>query len=238
MSKPENDDEAIASLVAPRFRRQPTPPPEQPISVAPEQAPTEEERTAVPSAGSVVLPIESLPEEPSPPPPVVAAPATIEAATAIVGDERFLPVSDPVLIRPVEPGPIRIFVPPGTPVHVIESGRVAEIDEHLAGEVTIRSDGDRFYHYRRLLPSSVRVNSGEIVAPGAVIGTVGEAIDNEHPCLVVGLRIGDGSWTDMHSELVGLSDPGELGLCVTNEAREWVDPLARDDLSQDDVEIR
>jgi hypothetical protein len=153
---------------------------------------------------------------------------TADAATAIVGNERFLPVAEAIIVAAQDPGPVRIFVPAGTSVHVIEEGRIAEIDEHIGGEVTVRSANDRFYHYRRLLPSSVCVESGERVTPGAIIGTVGDSIDNDPPCLVVGLQSGDGSWADIRAELVGLSDPGELGLCLAGDADEWIDPLAAD----------
>ena len=195
MSQPEDDDEAIASLLAPRFRRSPSgaPPPDataEPSTADPVQS------APAPSPGTTSSPaaIDDLPDSPAPSaaPAAEPAPLTADAALAVVGDERFLPVADPVLIRPLEPGPLRIFVPQGSAVHVIEGGRVAEIDGHLAGEVTIRADGDRFYHYRRLMPSSVRVASGEPVTPGTVIGTVGEAVDTDPPCLVVGLRSGDG----------------------------------------------
>lgn len=160
--------------------------------------------------------------------PQPAAPLTAEAATAIVGNERFLPIAEPVIVAPAQPGPLRIFAPVGTAVHVIEAGRVADTDQHIAGEVTIRVDGDRFYRYRRLLPSSIVVDAGENVPPGAVIGVVGESVDGDPPCLVVGLQSGAGEWSDLHRILVGLPDPGELGLAFTTDHGTWVDPLAAD----------
>ncbi len=222
----DEDHEDVSSLLAPRFRRAAAPPPE-PSDTAPEAG---DRPSAEMPAGPVSAPPTpaSLAEIPSAESPTTPAELTADAATAIVGKERFLPVAEPVLVSPPEPGPMRIFVPAGSAVHVIEEGRVAEIDEHIAGEVTIRVDGDRFYRYRRLMPSSVCVSAGEHVSPGAVIGTVGDAIDEDPPCLVVGLQSGDGAWADICAELTGLPDPGELGLCVSNLADEWVDPLAAD----------
>ncbi len=236
--EPDEPEEDVSSLLAPRFRRaarpvpasEPTPAtaaaqtPPVPVTPVPPASTTP---TPTPPATEATPPAE-LPEVATPSrssaPPVLTA----EAATAIVGNERFLPVAEAIIVAGKEPGPIRIFVPVGTAVHVIEEGRVAEIDEHIGGEVTVRAAGDRFYHYRRLLPSSVCVESGERVAPGAIIGTVGDAIDDDPPCLVVGLQSGDGSWADISAELVGLCDPGELGLCVADAASEWIDPLAAD----------
>ena len=145
-----------------------------------------------------------------------------------MGNERFLPIADAVLVPSAEPGPLRIFTPVGTAVHVIERGRIAETDHHIAGEVTIRVDGDRFYRYRRLLPSSICVEPGEHVAPGRLLGVVGESVDGDPPCLMVGVQSGAGEWSDLYRLLIGLPDPGELGLSLTAGSGAWVDPLTAD----------
>jgi murein DD-endopeptidase MepM/ murein hydrolase activator NlpD len=225
LAEPADDgDDDISSLLAPRFRRNkpasaPAAPPDAPAEeISPHGAPIP---ATVPPSIPDDLPVVSAPTR-----PVTPIDTTPEAATAIVGNERFLPIAEPALVRPTEPGPMRIFAPIGTAVHTIEAGRVAEIDEHIAGEITIRVDGDRFYRYRRLLPSSVCVDAGEHVSPGSIIGTVGDAIDDDPPCLVVGLQSGEGDWADLFTELIGIPDPGELGLCVQASTREWFDPLA------------
>lgn len=244
----DQSEEDVASLLAPRFRREPVPTPPTPPTEAPEPETAVSSESPTVAAPLVSPPIAEPPASAPTAPEATPAPAdlselanvasatasvapalrTADAATAIVGNERFLPVAEPVITRPPEPGTIRIFVPVGTAVHVIEEGRVAEIDEHIGGEVTVRAVGDRFYHYRRLLPSSVCVESGVRVAAGTIIGTVGESIDDDPPCLVVGLQSGDGTWADICTDLVGLSDPGELGLCAQRSGEQWVDPLAAD----------
>lgn len=220
MPDPDDADDDVSSLLASRFQRSrpaPRPGPDHPPPV----------RADAPAA------LPDLDGPRSPPEPVTR---TADEATAIIGRERFLPVAEPMLVPAVEPGPIRIFVPVGTAVHVIEDGRIVDVEQHIAGEVTVRVDGDRFYRYRRLLPSSISVAAGEPVDPGTLIGTVGDAIDDDPPCLVVGLQAGDGEWLDICAELTGLADPGELGVHLSTHGDEWIDPLAADGSLSDSSE--
>jgi len=145
-----------------------------------------------------------------PPPAGVRAPAP----TARLG-AGFWPV--PCLLVADDGGArLRVAVAGGTTVHAVVAATVRSAREPV---VEIETLGGRRFRYAPV--ADVRVAVGEVVKPGAVLGTVA----GEHAAhLEFAVRDPDGRWVDPYPLLVGLADPNELG--VDARTGDGVDPDA------------
>ncbi len=131
--------------------------------------------------------------------------AEIRRDTIGVG-RRFLPVPRAQLLR--GSGDQRVAVlptQPGTPVHAIAAGTVVDVDG--TGGLALTGEDGAGQHYAGLDPQGVTVAVDAPVAAGAILGTVGPEARLE-------VRISDagGDPVDAVEALIGLPDPGELGL--------------------------
>jgi murein DD-endopeptidase MepM/ murein hydrolase activator NlpD len=119
---------------------------------------------------------------------------------------RFLPVPRAQLVRGAGDGRAAVLpAPPGTPVHAVGAGTVADVDGDGALAVI---GGDRWrQHYSGLAPEAVTVSVGVPVRAGAILGRVSAGGRLE-------VRLSDdaGAPVDAVEALIGLPDPSELGL--------------------------
>lgn len=142
---------------------------------------------------------------------LTTATEAVDGATPSGMGRRFLPV--PAALWPPlawEPGPVELTVASGTPVHAVGDGRVVDASTGIAGEIVIRDDDERLVHYRRLLPSSVRVHEGHRVRAGQLLGVVATVPASASPTLSFGIKSSAGQWLDVSEVLAGAADPDEL----------------------------
>jgi murein DD-endopeptidase MepM/ murein hydrolase activator NlpD len=136
---------------------------------------------------------------------------------------RFQPVPRAQLVRGSGDG-LAALLPaaPGTPVHAVEAGTVADLDGE--GGIALLGDDGWRQHYAGLDPDGITVPVGAAVRAGAILGSVSGRGRVE-------VRISDDSGrpVDAVEVLIGLPDPGELGVVAVGEGL-GVDP---DDLDRE-----
>jgi murein DD-endopeptidase MepM/ murein hydrolase activator NlpD len=136
--------------------------------------------------------------------------------TVAVG-RRFLPVPRAQLVRGPGDGRVALIpAAPGTPVHAVCSGSVADVDGK--GAVAVADADGAVQHYAGLDPARVTVPVAAAVKAGAILGAVGAGGRVE-------VRLSDpaGDPLDAVEALVGLPDPNELGFEAVGEGL-GVDP--------------
>jgi hypothetical protein len=145
----------------------------------------------------------------------------------VVTGLRFLPVAAslvPAVWAASEL--VALVVPAHTTVHAMVGGRVVGAEGATAGEVVIRGHDELRFHYRHLVPSTVRVSEGLVVEPGAILGVVSPAPAGvASSSLLVGVEAPDGRWLPLDDHLVGAADPSGLFLAPPSVERN--DPLVR-----------
>lgn len=133
---------------------------------------------------------------------------------------RFQPLPRAQLLRGAGDGRVAVLpAAPGTPVHAIAAGSVADVDSR--GGLALSGDDGLAQHYAGLDPARVTVPEGARVRAGAIVGAVGEAGRIE-------VRLSErGDPVDAVDWLIGLPDPGELGFEAVGEGL-GIDPDALD----------
>jgi murein DD-endopeptidase MepM/ murein hydrolase activator NlpD len=150
------------------------------------------------------------PEPPVPEPPIVGrvrgVQGTVRGQMWVGIGRRFLPVPRAQLVRGAGDGRAAVLpAPPGTPVHAVGAGTVADVDADGALAV-IGADRWR-QHYSGLAPEAMTVSAGTPVRAGGILGRVSDGGRLE-------VRLSDdaGVPVDAVEALIGLPDPSELGL--------------------------
>ena len=119
---------------------------------------------------------------------------------------RFLPVPRAQLVRGAGDGRAALIpAAPGTTVHAVAAGSVADVDGY--GGVAVTGEDGWRQHYAGLDPERMTVPVDEPVRAGAILGRVSATGRLE-------VRISDdaGRPVDAVEALIGLPDPAELGL--------------------------
>jgi hypothetical protein len=142
---------------------------------------------------------------------------------------RFQPVPRAQLVRGSGDGLAAVLpAAPGTPVHAVEAGTVADVDG--AGGIALLGDDGWRQSYVGLEPEGMTVPVDASVRAGAILGSVSGGGRVE-----VRLSDGSGRPVDAVEVLIGLPDPGELGVVAVGEGL-GVDPDEIDrELVPDDV---
>ena len=144
----------------------------------------------------------------------------VRGRVAVGVGRRFLPLPRAQLLRGTGDGRAAVLpAAPGTPVHAVCAGTVADVDGR--GGVALSDDDGLGQHYAGLDPAGVTVADGARVPAGAILGAVGAAGRIE-------IRLSEqGRPVDAVEALIGLPDPGELGVEPVGEGQ-GVDPDSLD----------
>lgn len=133
---------------------------------------------------------------------------------------RFLPLPRAQLLRGTGDGNVAVLpAAPGTPVHAIAAGSVADVDP--AGALALSGVDGLGQHVAGLDPARITVAEGAQVRAGAILGAVGDTGRIE-------IRLSEGGRpVDAVEALIGLPDPNELGFEAVGEGL-GIDPDALD----------
>jgi murein DD-endopeptidase MepM/ murein hydrolase activator NlpD len=130
---------------------------------------------------------------------------------------RFLPVPRAQLLRGAGDGRAALLpAAAGTPVHAIAAGTVSDVDGQ--GGIAVTAEDGWLQHYSGLEPGAVTLSIGAAARAGAILGRVGA-----RGRLEVRLSDAAGLPVDAVEALIGLPDPGELGVVAEGEGT-GVDP--------------
>ncbi|SFK68897.1 M23 family metallopeptidase [Geodermatophilus ruber] len=146
---------------------------------------------------------------------------TVRARITVGVGRRFLPLPRAQLLRGGGDGRVAVIpAAPGTPVHAVSAGQVADVDGR--GGVALSDEDGAAQHYAGLDPARVTVAVDTRVRAGGILGAVGEESRIE-------IRLSDASGDplDAVEALIGLPDPNELGFQPVGEGL-GVDPDALD----------